>query len=65
MDEQLDLAGIPKPKKIIHGDDPRVTEAIAEDGEGITDILLQGFNAALSQRVGLVLIKLYQHRQFI
>lgn len=40
MDEQLDLAGIPKPKKIIHGDDPRVTEPIAEDGEGITDVLL-------------------------
>jgi hypothetical protein len=63
MDEQLDLAGIPEGEEVIHGDDPGVAEPVAEDGEGITDVLLQSLHSSASQRVRLVLIELDQHRQ--
>jgi hypothetical protein len=40
VNEQLDVGGVPKSKKVVHSDHLRVTEAIAKDGKGIAEVLL-------------------------
>jgi hypothetical protein len=49
---------LPERDEIVHGDYFGVTEAVAEDGEAVADVFLQGLDPPAPQGVGLVLVDL-------